>query len=336
MKKLSVFFLLLGMSLSAFAQVTYDHLLNIPGAFSIYENEKGDLLSILKTDNAYIGRFYEKESGEEAVCTLSITKDFVSTIKLIEVNSGSEEFAKKNVIKKIEELIGYGDFNMRKNLPGGFFSTKSDLQTGKPSAKAQMDFYIPITNVVRVDYAEGGFLKCVRFGEIEADQYSYYITCNEIEKAFDRDMNKIKWLRKRNISIGRIFVNLPQNWTMKSKELQILKDTTKCDSAISFRRRNLSEEGFSDLYAMILADFYTMPGWVIPDSFKFEKAGDNHYIRIDFSDYKYGEKNTQIYVPFTTDGKTFSFLIINGYTQFIEKNWDMYKELIESATALPF
>ncbi len=332
MKKKFLFLILFVLFSRAFASVTFEDVCNLAGAFVMYEESDGNILKLLSLgDGSYYVQYFDQKSKVNTIARLKINKSFNTSIEYADFVSGDESFSKNELVAKVKNLFSFGDLGNRNNLPAAFVSEKTNLIDESLCEFAYMDFYIPITNVLKVEDKNGNVkVNCVHIGFVGQNDVGNLMNFNFVEKPIVRPMNKLNWKNTQSVSLGNICLDLPKDWT-KADNGYFIKDTSVRDSFISELKIDLQLQQCADLYAFIALQLLTLDAWVVPDSFVMEKIGEHLYWRYDFADYNKYFRNVALYAVVSSDGPKLNCLCINGFSEFIEKNWSCYEEIIKSS-----
>ena len=332
MKKLIVFILSVFLCTGLFAQMSYLDLGDLAGLGVVYRESNGNFINLVNIGTGYMVRYRDMENQTACTATVNITKGFMTSIELIEMNEGTEEDFNKILKPKLSNLFFYTDMNMRNKLPASFVSKKADLD-GNVIRSGLVDFFVPITNLIwEKDENENIITECIQFGALSPDELSYFLDSADIPAPTIREMNKVKVKKTAKVKYNNFELQLPKNYVLDG-EYYVCPDTTKRDSVILTDKFSLQDYGYTDYYTYIMVDMLStsMSACVVPDSFNMEKIGNAIVVTYDAITYEYWELNTIKLCLFSEDGENFDLLRINGYSSFIEKNIDMINKIIETA-----
>ena len=335
MKKIIVFILSVFLSTGLFAQMTFMDLNDLAGLGVVYRESNGNFINLVNIGTGYMVRYRDMENQTACTATVNITKGFMTSIELIEMNEGTEEDFNKILKPKLSNLFFYTDMNMRTQLPGSFVSKKTDLD-GNVIRSGLVDFFVPITNLIwEKDENENIITECIQFGSLSPNELSYFLDSADIPAPVIREMNKVKVKKSAKVKYNNFQLQLPKNYVLDG-QYYVLPDTTKMDSVIYTEKFSLADYGYADYYTYILGDMLStsMNACVVPTSYKMEKIGNAVVVTYDAITYQYWELNTIKLCFFSEDGENFDVLRINGYSSFIEKNIDMINKIIETAKVL--
>ncbi|AEE17803.1 hypothetical protein [Treponema brennaborense] len=332
MKKQLFLLVLSFLAVNLFAQkLDTDFLSDMPGACVIYSDKDGNRINLVNAQDCFYVRYRPAGTEDGITSKISIKKAFYTEIKFLEAVEGSKDDFESIVKPKLVNIFSYTDLGLRENLPSAFISQRNDLN-GNLISSAVIDFYVPITNLISESDANGTVvIKCDRFGSLSPDEIGPFLNSDILPAAVIREMNTVKVGKTKNTQIGNIEISLPENFHLEQENCYALSDTTKRDSIIWSDIIRLDAMQLADFWTYFMIELLNVNAIVIPDSVEIQKMGNSVCLIYKVMDYEYYELNTCIVCLLSNDGNEFNILKINGYSQFIEKNMEMYKKMIESA-----
>lgn len=352
MKKLCILFFLIAGTWGLTAQTVYttsqasDRL----GFYVIYQDDVGNVLSLVHIDGGYLVRYWNKKTKKNSVAFIDIKKDFFTGFTYLDtapdIGNAYTDYVEPllvtkeeylNLIEpKLEDLFSYTDMGVRQQMPIGLLISKTDLN-GKLVSEGYVDFYIPITYLHSVKDTRGKtILTCIRFGAIQSyDELPYFFQFNEAFQPNLRPMKKADTKKWQKVTINNMEMDLPESWqyiNMPDLQACVYSQTTQSDSVIFARHTSLAANQCKDVATYIWFFMYNVykQAAIVPDSVEVKQMGEALWISFDIIDSKYTELNT-IILAFFQDGDTVDYLEITGYADFVAKNKSMYEKIVTSA-----
>jgi hypothetical protein len=321
------------MAASISAQTTFSDFNNFTGMYVMYKTADNELLSIVNAgDGNYFVRLYSYAETKETLVVARITKDFIPNIEIVQTARDGGEKQHDKLKAYLDRLFTYTAAGQNKNLPAAYTATKSSLD-GKVLNKGFVDFYIPITNLLKETDGKGATtLMCVEFGFIYEDNLNSVLNFKKYPEFKDRPMKAIKPGKIQKLEIGRFTIEAPNNWQDNGlmEQYYYIEGVTERDAVIMSKRVDMQETHVAEIYAVIIMELSNVGAYVIPDSIKYTITKDKATLEFDFVDYGYAEYNKMI-MHFYPEDACYYVLQINGYKDFIDKNRRMIDKILASA-----